>query len=126
MRRGRTGGGLDADGEVLAGRALTLVVSKSASVPDVVTAGLGHGSAASAGTIQCQGRSRGCSGAPITGTSANASGSPGLTNAAGVGREFGDAIDFVLDGGDTPGGVASTIVDFSGGEVKVLREGGSF
>ena len=102
--------------------ALTLVVSKSASVPDAVTAGLDTVALrvpdhpvprAIAKTL----------GAPITGTSANVSGKPGLTNAAGVGGEFGDAIDFVLDGGEAPGGVASTIVDVSGGELKVLREG---
>ena len=102
--------------------ALTLVVSKSASVPAIVTAGLDTVALrvpdhpvprAIAKTL----------GAPITGTSANLSGRPGITNAAAVRREFGDAIDFVLDGGDAPGGVASTIVDVSGDELRVLREG---
>lgn len=102
--------------------ALTLVVSKSASIPGIVTAGLDTVALrvpdhpiprAIAKTL----------GTPITGTSANLSGRPGLTNAAGVRREFGDTIDFVLDGGDAPGGVASTIVDVSGDEMKVLREG---
>lgn len=62
-------------------------------------------------------------GAPITGTSANLSGNQGLANAADVRREFGDTIDFVLDGEDAPGGVASTIVDVSGDELSVLRDG---
>jgi len=102
--------------------ALTLVVRKSANVPEIVTAGLDTVALrvpdhpvprAIAKTL----------GAPITGTSANLSGRPGLTNASGVRREFGDMIDFVLDGGEAPGGVASTIVDVSGGELKVLREG---
>ena len=102
--------------------ALTLVVRKRATVPDIVTAGLDtvalrvpdHPVArAIAKTL----------GAPITGTSANLSGRPGITNAADVRREFGDTIDFVLDGGEAPGGVASTIVDVSDGELRVLREG---
>ena len=102
--------------------ALTLVVSKSPGIPGIVTAGLDTVALrvpdhpvprAIAKTL----------GAPITGTSANLSGRPGLTNAAGVRREFGDTIDFVLNGGDAPGGVASTIVDVSGDELRVLREG---
>ena len=102
--------------------ALTLVVNRSAGIPDIVTAGLdtvalrvpGHPvPRAIAKTL----------GAPITGTSANLSGRPGITNAAGVRREFGDTIDFVLDGGDAPGGVASTILDMSGDEMRILRDG---
>ena len=102
--------------------ALTLVVRKRATVPDIVTAGLDTVALrvpdhpvprAIAKTL----------GAPITGTSANLSGRPGITNAADVRREFGDTVDFVLDGGEAPGGVASTIVDVSGDELRVLREG---
>lgn len=102
--------------------ALTLVISKSASIPDIVTAGLDTVALrvpdhpiprAIANTL----------GAPITGTSANLSGNQGLANAADVRREFGDTIDFVLDGEDAPGGVASTIVDVSGDDLSVLRDG---
>lgn len=102
--------------------ALTLVVSKSAGIPDIVTAGLDTVALrvpdhpvprAIAKTLS----------APITGTSANLSGRPALTNAASVRREFGDAIDFVLDGGDALGGMASTIMDISGDKMRVLREG---
>ena len=102
--------------------ALTLVVRKRATIPDIVTAGLDTVALrvpdhpvprAIAKTL----------GAPITGTSANLSGRPGITNAADVRREFGDTVDFVLDGGEAPGGVASTIVDVSGDELRVLREG---
>lgn len=104
--------------------ALTLVVNKSTSIPGIVTAGLDTVALrvpdhpvprAIVETL----------GAPITGTSANLSGRPGTTNAAGVRREFGDTIDFVLDGGEAPGGVASTIVDVSGDGygLRVLREG---
>ena len=102
--------------------ALTLVVSKSANVPEIVTAGLD--------TVALRVPDHPVPraivkrlGAPITGTSANLSGRPGLTNATSVRREFGDTVGFVLDGGEAPGGVASTIVDVSGEELKLLREG---
>ena len=102
--------------------ALTLVLRKSAAVPDVVTAGLDTVALRVPDHPVPRAIAEGL-GAPITGTSANLSGRPELTSAAAVRAEFGDAIDFVLDGGDAPGGVASTILDLSGGAPKVLREG---
>jgi L-threonylcarbamoyladenylate synthase len=36
---------------------------------------------------------------------------------------FGDKIDLLIDGGPTRGGLPSTIVDVTGEEIKVLREG---
>ena len=102
--------------------ALTLVLRKSAAVPDVVTAGLDTVALRVPDHPVARAIAEGL-GAPITGTSANLSGRPGLTSAAAVRAEFGDAIDFVLDGGDAPGGVASTILDLSGDEPRVLREG---
>ena len=102
--------------------ALTLVVRKSAEIPDIVTGGLDT----VALRVPDHAVPRAIAealGAPLTGTSANLSGRPGLTSASDVRREFGDAVDFVLDGVDAPGGVASTIVDVSGAEMRVLREG---
>ena len=102
--------------------ALTLVLRKSAAVPDVVTAGLDTVALRVPDHPVARAIAEGL-GAPITGTSANLSGRPGLTSAEAVRAEFGDTIDFVLDGGDAPGGVASTILDMSGDEPRVLREG---
>lgn len=102
--------------------ALTLVVRKSANVPDIVTAGLDTVALRVPDHPIPRAIAKAL-GAPITGTSANLSGRPGLTTACDVRREFGDAIDFVLDGGDAPGGVASTILDLSGNEPRALREG---
>ena len=48
---------------------------------------------------------------PLTGTSANRSSEPSLDSAGGVERVLGSALDMILDGGRTPGGLASTIVD---------------
>jgi L-threonylcarbamoyladenylate synthase len=63
-----------------------------------------------------------CSGA-LVGTSANRSGEPPAVAAAQVVRELADQIDLVLDGGTTPLGVASTVVDLTKPTVQILREG---
>lgn len=59
----------------------------------------------------------------ITATSANLSGMPPAKDAETVIRYFGDKIDIVIDGGTTFGGLPSTIVDVTGKEVRILREG---
>ena len=102
--------------------ALTLVLRKTDDVPDIVTAGM-ETVALRVPDHPVPREIARLLGAPITGTSANLSGRPGLTNAAGVRMEFGDTVDFVLDGGEAEGGVASTIVDMTEDEVRVLREG---
>ena len=59
----------------------------------------------------------------ITATSANLSGDPPATSAAAVRRSLGDAIDFVLDGGDAPGGAPSTIADLRSDAPRLVRAG---
>nr|MBI3611882.1 threonylcarbamoyl-AMP synthase [Nitrospirota bacterium] len=59
---------------------------------------------------------------PLTGTSANRSGAPPARTAEEVDKAVGDDVDAILDGGLTPGGRPSTVVDVSG-EIRVLREG---
>ena len=102
--------------------ALTLVLRKTDEVPGIVTAGMDTVALRVPDHPVPREIAR-LLGVPITGTSANLSGRPGLTNAASVREEFGDAVDFVLDGGESHGGVASTIVDMTKNEVRVLREG---
>ncbi len=48
---------------------------------------------------------------PLTGTSANRSSEAPLADAGAVQDVLGSAIDLILDGGVTPGGQASTVVD---------------
>jgi len=62
-------------------------------------------------------------GRPITATSANRSGEPAAVDAAGVIDQLGPDVDFVLDGGSTPGGLGSTIVGHEEGQVLLLRPG---
>ena len=102
--------------------ALTLVVRKSDAVPYAVTAGMDTVGLRVPDHPLPRAVAREL-GSPITGTSANRSGMPGLATAQSVRDELGDSIDFVLDGGDAPGGVASTVLDLSGDAPRVLRQG---
>lgn len=59
---------------------------------------------------------------PLATTSANLHGEDTATTAAEVRAAFGDSVAFVLDGG-TCAGSPSTVVDCTGHDVKLLREG---
>jgi L-threonylcarbamoyladenylate synthase len=102
--------------------ALTLVLPAHARVPSVVTAGTGtlglrlspHPIAR--GLVELLGE-------PVTAPSANPNGLAPPTTAAGVLAYFRDAIDLVLDGGTTPGGEPSTVLDLTVEPSRVLRQG---
>jgi L-threonylcarbamoyladenylate synthase len=56
-------------------------------------------------------------------TSANRSGNPAALTAYDVLDQLDGRIDLVLDGGMAGGGIASTVVDCTGPEPILLREG---
>ncbi len=60
---------------------------------------------------------------PMAVSSANKTGQPAATNIDEAISQLGDAVTIYLDGGPTPGNVASTIVDVSSGGMKLLRQG---
>lgn len=60
---------------------------------------------------------------PITGTSANLSGFPACSSAEQLIKQMGDRLPLVLDAGQTGAVLASTIVELSGEEWRILREG---
>jgi L-threonylcarbamoyladenylate synthase len=62
-------------------------------------------------------------GLPVTATSANVSGEREVSEPAEVRRLFEGKVDIIVDGGPTPGGLPSTVVDLSGDSPRVLREG---
>jgi L-threonylcarbamoyladenylate synthase len=62
-------------------------------------------------------------GSPITGTSANLSGYPPARSAGKVARDLGKQVDLIVDGGRTPEGKASTVLDVTVDPPVVLREG---
>ena len=102
---------------------LTLVLLKTAEVPDIVTAGLptvairmpSHPMALS--LIQQ-------SECPIAAPSANPFGYLSPTTASHVRDQLGDEIDFILDGGACDVGVESTILSFLERSPRLLRPGG--
>jgi L-threonylcarbamoyladenylate synthase len=60
---------------------------------------------------------------PLATTSANLSGHPSATTAQQVLEQLSGKISLILDGGRSRGGVSSTVVDCSGAELVILRQG---
>jgi Sua5/YciO/YrdC/YwlC family protein len=60
---------------------------------------------------------------PMAVTSANISGRPSPTTAAQVSSQLNGRIAMIIDGGVTRGGIPSTLVDCTGDEIQILREG---
>jgi L-threonylcarbamoyladenylate synthase len=60
---------------------------------------------------------------PMAVTSANRSSQPSPTTAQEVLAQLDGRIAMIVDGGRTPGGVPSTLVDCTGDEIQILREG---
>ena len=101
---------------------LTIVLHKSNSVPDIITAG--------EATIAIRIPAHPVPialveglGTPIVGTSANLSGKPSPLTADEVYSQLGDKIDMVINGGRCLGGKESTIVDMTGETPVIIREG---
>ena len=63
------------------------------------------------------------SGCPITGTSANRSGSSGCYRLSELDASVAGQVDLILDAGELRGGVGSTVVDVTEEPHRVLREG---
>lgn len=62
-------------------------------------------------------------GSCITATSANHSGEAPATSAREVAATFSQLVELVIDGGDTPGGAPSTLVDVRSDEPRLVRAG---
>ncbi|MDH7488857.1 MAG: L-threonylcarbamoyladenylate synthase [Anaerolineae bacterium] len=102
--------------------ALSLVVEKSAHVPDVVTAG-GPTVAVRVPDHPLALALIERAGSPLATTSANISGQPASVTADEVEAALGDAVDLILDGGPCPGGVASTVLDLTVTPPRIVRPG---
>jgi tRNA threonylcarbamoyl adenosine modification protein (Sua5/YciO/YrdC/YwlC family) len=61
---------------------------------------------------------------PLAVTSANRTGAPAATTAEVAKAQLRDAVAVYLDGGNSPLGVASTIVDATGERLRIVRDGG--
>ena len=103
---------------------LTLIFKRSEKVPDVTVAGLE--------TIAIRMPQHAValalikeSNCPIAAPSANLAGKPSPTSAKHVFVDLNGRIDAILDGGPTPIGVESTVLDLSVDPPQVLRPGGA-
>ncbi len=102
---------------------LTIIFAGRPDLPTALTAGTSTVGARISGHPVPRLLARLC-GMPITGTSANISGRPAATTAEEVRSQFPAGIDFIIDGGRTPGGMGSTIVGFDGsGALALIRQG---
>ena len=117
---------LPAHAQLLAARfwpgPLTLVVPRSASVPDEVTAGLDT----VAVRVPAHPVARAlieAAGIPVAAPSANLFSRPSPTTAAHVLEDLDGRVDIVLDAGATMVGVESTVLDLSTGTPTILRPG---
>lgn len=101
---------------------LTIVVKKAEIVPGLVTAG-GPTVALRMPAHPVARALIEAAGLPIAAPSANRSMRISATTAAHVLKGLAGRIDLVLDGGPTPGGVESTVVDLSAERPRLLRPG---
>lgn len=102
---------------------LTLVLPKTAIIPDAVSAGL------SSVGIRMPNHPVALSliekaGVPIAAPSANLSGKPSPTNGIHVWKDLRGRIPYILDGGACNVGVESTVLDLTGEIPCILRPGG--
>lgn len=101
---------------------LTLIVKKHPQIPSLITGGLD--------TIGVRMPDHKVTrelidalGGPLVATSANRSGGACFLTAGEIKKEFNDEIAYLLDGGKTPDGIESTVIDLvSFDHPKILRE----
>ena len=60
---------------------------------------------------------------PMAVSSANKTGQPAATNVEEAINQLQESVTIYLDGGNTPGNIASTIIDVFYGEKRILRQG---
>jgi L-threonylcarbamoyladenylate synthase len=101
---------------------LTLVGKARPEVPVEITAGSETIGVRLPNDDRVRALVRSCGGA-LTATSANPSHAAPAGNAQGVRNYFGHAVDLIVDDGDATTDQPSTVVDVSGAEVKLVREG---
>jgi L-threonylcarbamoyladenylate synthase len=99
---------------------LTLVVPKHPNLPEVVSATPTVGVRVPDHSVA---RALLRAAGPMAVTSANISGKDSPKTAKEVNQQLNGRIPLILDGGETPGGVPSTVVNCLGTEPVILREG---
>jgi L-threonylcarbamoyladenylate synthase len=101
---------------------LTLVLRRAAAVPDLVTAG-GPTVAVRWPAHPVAQALIAAAGVPVAAPSANRSSRVSPTRAEHVLGDLDGRIDMILDGGPTPGGIESTVLDLTSQPPRLLRPG---
>jgi len=101
---------------------LTLVFEASERISPLLTAGTGKIGLRLSDHPLATALARAIGG-PVTGTSANISGEPPCCSAKEVLASFREEIDLIIDGGETAGGIGSTILDVTVDPPQILRNG---
>jgi L-threonylcarbamoyladenylate synthase len=101
---------------------LTLVLPKAACVPSIVTAGGATVGVRWPSHPVIQAVIRAC-GFPLAAPSANRFAELSPTTAAHVQKSLGDRIPLIVDGGQTPVGIESTVMDLTERPPRLLRPG---
>ena len=101
---------------------LTMVLFRKEDVPDVVCAG-GDTVAVRVPAHPLTLALIEAVGVPLATTSANRSGAVSAVTAEEVQRELGNQIELILDGGRSPGGTPSTVIDLTRDPPAILRQG---
>ncbi|MBI4468288.1 MAG: threonylcarbamoyl-AMP synthase [Acidobacteria bacterium] len=101
---------------------LTIVLPARKAVPRSLTAGTGTIGIRWPGRPEVSALVRELGGA-LTGTSANLSGGPNPSRIDMIPAVLLEAVDLVLDAGETRGGAPSTLVDLTTSPPRILREG---
>jgi L-threonylcarbamoyladenylate synthase len=102
--------------------ALTIIGRAVGILPDELTAGTKTVGVRLPDDDKVRGLIAACGGA-LTATSANVSGRPPARTAKEVEGHFGKRLDLIVDGGRTTSESASTVVDATTDDVKLVREG---
>ncbi|HDI42693.1 MAG TPA: threonylcarbamoyl-AMP synthase [Candidatus Bathyarchaeota archaeon] len=102
--------------------ALTLVLRRRPTLPEITTCGLNSVGVRAPGHSFCLRLIEACGGL-LVGTSANKSGETPPRTAEEADLQIGAGVDLIIDGGPTPGGVPSTVVDLTGEEPRLIRQG---
>ena len=103
---------------------LTLVLRKTAQVPDLATSGLPHVALRVPAHPVAQALLRAFGDGPLAAPSANRFGRISPTDAKAVQNELGDAVPLILDGGPCAVGLESTVLFISEHQPVLLRAGG--
>lgn len=100
----------------------TIILKKKNIIPDIVTSG-GDTVGIRMPSGEIARKLVEYANVPIATPSANISGKPSGTNIDSIIRDFEGKVDYIIDGGESKIGIASTIVQVVNEEIHILREG---